>query len=201
MDLRSIALPGLHNRINLCAALTAVEALGIDAIGLAANVNLFKILPHRLQNLGARDGVQFINDSISTTPHASMAALDSLKGMKLAIIVGGYDRGVDWGVFAERMVVDPPKVVITMGQNGPRIYERLKPIVQKSQFVLVEAKEIEDAIRIGREMLENEGAILLSPGAPSFPRYKDYVERGKHFAKAAGFDPDMISAIPGMGVS
>jgi len=201
MDLRTIALPGLHNRINLCAALTAVEALGIDAVTLAANVNVFKLLPHRLQNLGARDGVQFINDSISTTPHASMAALDSLKGTKLAIIVGGYDRGVDWGVFADRMVVDPPKVVITMGQNGPRIYERLKPIVQKSQFVLMEAKEIEDAIRIGREMLENEGAILLSPGAPSFPRYKDYVERGKHFAKAAGFDPDQISAIPGMGVS
>jgi len=201
MDLRMIALPGLHNRINLCAALTAVEALGIDAVPLAANVNLFKILPHRLQNLGAREGVQFINDSISTTPHASMAALDSLKGMKLGIIVGGYDRGVDWGAFADRMAVDPPKLVITMGQNGPRIFERLKPIVHKSHFVLMEAKEIEDAIRIGREVLENEGAILLSPGAPSFPRYKDYVERGKHFAKAAGFDPDMISAIPGMGVS
>ncbi len=201
MDLRSIALPGLHNRINLCAALTAVEALGIDAVPLAANVNLFKILPHRLQNLGAREGVQFINDSISTTPHASMAALDSLKGMKLAIIVGGYDRGVDWGVFADRMAVDPPKCVITMGQNGARIFERLKPLTQNAHFVLLEAKEMEDAIRLGREVLESEGAILLSPGAPSFPRYKDYVERGKHFAKAAGFDPDLISTIPGMGVS
>ena len=60
---------------------------------------------------------------------------------------------------------------------------------------------MEDALRIAREKLENEGVILLSPGAPSFPRYKDYVERGKHFAKAAGFDPDQISSIPGLGVA
>jgi UDP-N-acetylmuramoylalanine--D-glutamate ligase len=41
---------------------------------------------------------------------------------------------------------------------------------------------------------------MLSPGAPSFPRYRNYVERGRHFAKVAGFDPSSISAIPGLGV-
>jgi len=40
----------------------------------------------------------------------------------------------------------------------------------------------------------------LSPGAPSFGMYRDYVERGRHFAQLAGFDPDTISAIPGLGV-
>ncbi|HMB56610.1 MAG TPA: UDP-N-acetylmuramoyl-L-alanine--D-glutamate ligase, partial [Arenimonas sp.] len=59
----------------------------------------------------------------------------------------------------------------------------------------------EDALRLARELLENDGLVLLSPGAPSFPRYKDYVERGRHFAKAAGFDPESISSIPGLGVS
>jgi UDP-N-acetylmuramoylalanine--D-glutamate ligase len=43
--------------------------------------------------------------------------------------------------------------------------------------------------------------VLLSPGAPSFPRYTDYVQRGRHFAERAGFDPNLISAIPGLGVS
>lgn len=201
MDLRSLPLPGRHNRINLCAALAAIEALGLDAKALAEHAHSFKPLPHRLQLLGSRDGIEFINDSISTTPHASIAALDCHKGRRIALIVGGYDRGVDWGVFAERMVVDPPKAVITMGQNGPRIYERLKPLAANGQFALVEAKELEDALRIGREILENQGVIMLSPGAPSFPRYKDYVERGRHFAKLAGFDPVVISAIPGLGVA
>ncbi len=201
MDTRSLPLPGRHNRMNLCAALAAIEALGLDAESLAAHVHSFKPLPHRLQSLGSRDGIEYINDSISTTPHASIAALDCHKGRRIAILVGGYDRGVDWGVFAERMLSDPPRAVITMGQNGPRIHERLKPIALNKHFVLAEASEMEDALRIGREILESEGVILLSPGAPSFPRYKDYVERGRHFAKLAGFDPNQISAIAGLGVS
>ena len=201
MDTRSLPLPGRHNRLNLCAALAAIEALGLDAEALAVHAHSFKPLPHRLQLLGSRDGIEFINDSISTTPHASLAALDCHKGRRIAILVGGYDRGVGWGVFAERMVVDPPKAVITMGQNGPRIFERLKQIAVNSHFVLAEAKEMEDALRLGREILESEGVILLSPGAPSFPRYQDYVERGRHFAKLAGFDPKAISAIPGLGVA
>ena len=201
METRGLPLPGRHNRMNLCAALAAVEALGLDAEALAVHAHTFKPLPHRLQSLGARDGIEFVNESISTTPHASIAALDCHKGRRVAILVGGYDRGVDWGVFAERMLVDPPRAVITMGQNGPRIHERLKPIALNKHFALAEAQELEDALRIGREILESEGLILLSPGAPSFPRYSDYVERGRHFAKVAGFDPKSISAIPGLGVS
>ena len=201
MDARALPLPGRHNRLNLCAALAAIEALGIDAAALAPNAATFRALPHRLQLLGARDGIEFVNDSISTTPHATLAALDCHKGRKIALLVGGYDRGVDWGVFADRMVTDPPKVVITMGQNGPRIFEQLKPIAPNAHFRLAEAREMDDALRIARELLENEGLILLSPGAPSFFRYKDYVERGRHFAKCAGFDPDQISNIPGLGIA
>jgi UDP-N-acetylmuramoylalanine--D-glutamate ligase len=201
MDTRKLPLPGRHNRLNLCAALAAVEALGLDAVALAAHALSFKPLPHRLQLLGARDGIEFVNDSISTTPHASLAALDCHKGRRVAILVGGYDRNIDWGVFADRMAADPPKAVITMGQNGPRIYERLKQIAVNKHFALAEATEMEDALRIGREILESEGIIMLSPGAPSFPRYRDYVERGRHFAKLAGFDPNLISSIPSLGVA
>lgn len=201
MDARRLPLPGRHNRLNLCAALAAIEALGLDAVALAPQALNFKPLPHRLQALGARAGLDFVNDSISTTPHASLAALDCFQGRRIAILVGGYDRGVDWGVFADRVAVNPPKVVVTMGQNGPRIFERLKLIAPKSHFALAEAVEMEDALRLARELLENDGLVLLSPGAPSFPRYKDYVERGRHFAKVAGFDPESISSIAGLGVS
>jgi UDP-N-acetylmuramoylalanine--D-glutamate ligase len=201
MDTRQLPLPGRHNRLNLCAALAAIEALGLDAVALAPHAATFRPLPHRLQALGSRDGIEFVDDSISTTPHASIAALDSHRGRRIAIVVGGYDRGVDWGAFAERMSTEPPVAVITMGQNGPRIHEKLRPMAENKRFVLAEAAEMEDALRLGRELLENNGLILLSPGAPSFPRYKDYAERGRHFAKLAGFDPRASSAIPGLGVA
>ena len=57
------------------------------------------------------------------------------------------------------------------------------------------------ATRQQRDALAGEGVVLLSPGAPSFGAYKDYVARGRHFATLAGFDPDTISAIPGLGIA
>ena len=201
LDSRPLPLSGRHNLMNLCAALATVEVLGQDAIALAAKAQEFKPLPHRLQSLGVRDGVEFVNDSISTTPHASIAALDTFKGRRVAILVGGYDRGLDWGVFVERMAKNPPRAVITMGQNGPRIHELLTPLLPQGKFALAAATRMRDAIRLGRELVDNDGVVLLSPGAPSFPRYTDYVQRGRHFSERAGFNPDLISAVPGLGVS
>ena len=201
LDSRLLPLSGRHNLMNLCAALATVEALGQDAIALAPKAQDFKPLPHRLQSLGVRDGVEFVNDSISTTPHASIAALDTFKGRRVAILVGGFDRGLDWGIFVERMSINPPRAVVTMGMNGPRIFELLKPLLPKGQFTLAAATNMREAVRLGRELVDNDGVVLLSPGAPSFPRYTDYVQRGRHFAERAGFDPNLISAIPGLGVS
>jgi UDP-N-acetylmuramoylalanine--D-glutamate ligase len=201
LDTRALSLPGRHNRLNLCAALAAVEALGLDAVKLAPAAASFRPLPHRLQSLGTRNGIEAVNDSISTTPQAAIAALDCYRGRSIAILIGGYDRGLDWGVFVERIAAEPVTAVITMGQNGPRVHEKLKPVAAAEGFFLAEAGEMEEAVRLGLRALGSEGVLLLSPGAPSFPRYRDYVERGRHFARAAGYDPDQISAIPGLGVS
>lgn len=201
LDTRALPLPGRHNRINLCAALAAVECLGLDAAALAPHAASFKPLPHRLQSLGVRGGVEAVNDSISTTPQAALAALDCYRGRRVAILVGGYDRGLDWGVFAERIAAESVHAVITMGQNGPRVFDRLKPLALGDRFVLAEAGDLDEAVKLGLQALGTEGVLLLSPGAPSFPRYRDYTERGRHFAQAAGYDPEQISAIPGLGVA
>jgi UDP-N-acetylmuramoylalanine--D-glutamate ligase len=201
LDARGLPLPGHHNRLNLCAALAAIEALGLDAAALAPAAMSFRPLPHRLQTLGLRQGIETVNDSIATTPHASLAALDCFRGRRVAILVGGYDRGLDWGVFAERLAADPVAAVITMGQNGPAIHEKLKPLALGDRFVLAQAEQMAEAVKLGLRALGPSGVLLLSPGAPSFPRYRDYVERGRHFAQAAGYDPDQISAIPGLGVA
>lgn len=200
-DTRAVALPGRHNRGNLCAVLTAIEALGLDAAALAPFAQSFAPLPHRLQTLGARDGLVYVNDSISTTPHASLAALDVFRGRRVAILLGGHDRGIDWSDFAESIGANPPVVAVTMGQNGPRIHALLEEPAHRSGFALRAADGLEQAVALAREALAGEGAVLLSPGAPSFGAYRDYTQRGRHFAELAGFDPDIIASIPGLGVS
>lgn len=201
MDTSALPLPGRHNRGNLCAVLTAIEALGLDAAPLAAHAASFRPLPHRLQPIGTRDGIAYVNDSISTTPHASLAALDCYDGRRIAILVGGHDRGVEWGVFADAMRRKAPVAIVTMGENGPRIHALLSPLAAQSDVRLSAARDLAEAMAQARAALGGEGVILLSPGAPSFGPYRDYVARGRHFAELAGFDPDAISSIPGLGVA
>ena len=201
MDTGVLPLPGRHNRGNLCAVLTAIDALGLDAMALAPHAASFRPLPHRLQTLGTLDAVTYVNDSISTTPHASLAALDLFRNRRVAILVGGHDRGVDWQGFADAMRNCAPAAIVTMGGNGPRIHALLAPIAAQCGFVLDAADDLADAMRKGRVALGGEGVLLLSPGAPSFGPYRDYVARGRHFAELAGFDQDIISTIPGLGVS
>ena len=201
MDTAALPLPGRHNRGNLCAVLTAIEALGLDAMPLARHAATFRPLPNRLQTLGTRDGISYVNDSISTTPHASLAALDCFHGRRVAILVGGHDRGVDWDVFADAMRGQAPAAIVTMGQNGPRIFERLAPVALRFGIRLSAADDLAEAMRQAKAALADDGVILLSPGAPSFGAYRDYVARGRHFAALAGFDPDTITAIDGLGIS
>jgi len=201
MDTGLLPLPGRHNRGNLCAALTAIEALDLDAVALAPHALGFRPLPHRLQTLGTRDGIAWVNDSISTTPHASLAALDVFRDRRVAILVGGHDRGLDWQPFTERMRAHPPAAVVTMGANGPRIHALLQPIACQGGVALHQAVDLAAAVALARAALGDDGVLLLSPGAPSFGAYRDYVERGRHFAALGGFDPDAISAIPGLGIA
>ena len=201
MDTLALPLPGRHNRSNLCAVLTAIEALGLDAVALAPHAHTFRPLPNRLQTLGTRDGITYVNDSISTTPHASLAALDCFGDRRVAILVGGHDRGVDWGGFVDAMRPRAPVAIVTMGQNGPRIHELLAPVAVQAGIKLSAANDLDEAMRQAKAALAGDGVVLLSPGAPSFGTYRDYVARGRHFAELAGFDPDTISAIPGLGIA
>ncbi|MBX3711890.1 MAG: UDP-N-acetylmuramoyl-L-alanine--D-glutamate ligase [Lysobacter sp.] len=200
-DTSGVPLPGRHNRSNLCAVLAAVEALGLDAEALAPHAATFQPLPHRLQTLGTRDGLTWVNDSISTTPHASLAALDCFRSRRVALLAGGHDRGIDWSAFAEAMRTQAPAAIVTLGQNGPRIHDMLVSVAREAGFALLSADDLADAVGQARTVLDGEGVVLLSPGAPSFGSYRDYTERGRHFAALAGFDPEAITAIPGLGIA
>jgi len=201
LNATTVPVPGRHNRGNLCAVLTALEAVGEDALSLAPAAQSFQPLPNRLQTLGTHDGITYVNDSISTTPYASLAALECFTSQPVAILLGGHDRGLDWHDFAARIAVHAPRAVITMGANGPRIHDLLAPLADEGAFALASAPDMAQALAQACALLEGEGVVLLSPGAPSFGQYADYVARGRDFAALAGFDPDRISAIAGLGIA
>ncbi|MBT2145416.1 MULTISPECIES: UDP-N-acetylmuramoyl-L-alanine--D-glutamate ligase [unclassified Rhodanobacter] len=197
-DTAALAAPGLHNALNACAALAALEAIGMDALAAAPALARFRPLPHRLQPLGERDGWHWVNDSISTTPLATLAALESLHGRTVTVLVGGHDRGLDWTPFVEAMRTAPAHAIICMGSNGARIQIALREAGTACPILL--ANDLASAVKAARARTPEHGVILLSPGAPSFDQFKDYAERGRRFSALAGFDPSGIAGIPGLGI-
>jgi UDP-N-acetylmuramoylalanine--D-glutamate ligase len=193
-----LAAPGLHNALNACAALAALATVGMDALAAAPALATFHPLPHRLQPLGRHDGRDWINDSISTTPLATLAALQSLQGRAVSVLVGGHDRGLDWTPFVEAVCATPPHAIVCMGSNGGRIAQALRGAGVACPLALVD--QLADAVAEAKALTPPGGVILLSPGAPSFDQFRDYAERGRRFAQLAGFDGAAIAGIEGVGI-
>jgi UDP-N-acetylmuramoylalanine--D-glutamate ligase len=198
-DLAASPLPGAHNALNACAALAMVEAMGEDARAAAPAIATFRPLPHRLQALGTQGGIDYVDDSIATTPQATLEALASLRGRAVSVLVGGHDRGLDWHAFADAVRHEPPHAIVTMGANGARIAALLRET--GGAYLLSSAATLADAFALARAATPAGGVVLLSPGAPSFDQFKDYAERGCAFARLAGFDPAAIGRIEGLGIA
>ena len=194
-----LPLHGAHNAHNACAALAAIELLGFDAHAAAASLATFKPLPHRLTSLGVRDGIEWIDDSISTTPDAALAALASLHGRAVTLILGGHDRGLDWNGFAGALRARPPHTIIAQGAAGTRIARTLRDAALACP--VEEAADLAVTVAQAKKTTPQGGVVLLSPGAPSFDQFKNYAERGHAFARLAGFDGDAIGEIAGLGIA
>lgn len=194
-----LAAPGLHNALNACAALAALAAVGMDALAAAPALASFRPLPHRLQPLGEHDGFHWINDSISTTPLATLAALESLHGRAVTVLVGGHDRGLDWTPFVDAMRAAPPHAIVCMGANGARIEAALRTATVRCP--ILRADHLAAAVAQARAHTPRDGVILLSPGAPSFDQFKDYAERGGQFCALAGLDGAASAGMDGLGIA
>ena len=193
-----LAAPGLHNALNACAALTALEAIDMDALAAAPALASFRPLPHRLQPLGEHDGWYWVNDSISTTPLATLAALESLHDRVVTVLVGGHDRGLDWTPFVEVMRATPAHAIVCMGSNGGRIADAL--LDGRVACPLAQVDNLAAAVAEAKALTPPGGVILLSPGAPSFDQFRDYVARGQRFAELAGFESAAFTCIDGLGI-
>lgn len=198
LPLAALPLHGLHNAHNACAALAACERLGLDARTSARALAGFRPLPHRLTPLGTQGGRDWIDDSISTTPDAALAALASLAGREVVMILGGFDRGLDWQGFARQLAEHPPRAVVAQGAAGARIVGVLRAAGVACPVEL--ETNLAGAVQRARKVAPAGGVVLLSPGAPSFDQFKDYAARGRAFAQLAGLEGRTPGEIPGLGI-
>ena len=174
-----LRLRGEHNALNLCAALTALQAFDVPLPPLGEALAGFRALPHRLEPVCERDGVLWVNDSISTTPESTVAALESFPGREVVLIAGGQDRGQDYAGLARALSASGASV-IAIPTTGARLLAAARDADVPAARALP-AADLGDAVRIAGGLAQAGTVVLLSPAAPSFDHYRDFEERGERF--------------------
>ena len=176
-----LPLIGRHNLDNAALAMQAAVLLGHDPGALAQALASFEALPHRLEPVATIEGVRYINDSISTSPWATLAALDAIGDAPVVLIAGGQPRPADWQPVLDWVAGHRLEALLTVPDNGSALAERFREVVG-SRVGQIEAFDgLDQAVASARELAVRGGVVLLSPGAPSFSRFRDFEERGERF--------------------
>jgi len=176
-------LSGRHNLDNLALAIGVAEAVTGRIGSVREAMASFSPLPHRLETVSAPSSITWINDSIATTPFASLAALQASPPNPV-LIVGGLERGADWSMVIDYCRSKPLTGLVGLPDNGRSICSRLVAGGAVEHSRSVSAANISEAVAAARGLCEANGCVLLSPGAPSFPHFRDFEQRGRAFVEA-----------------
>lgn len=182
-DTGSIHLLGLHNRLNIAAALLMARLSGAPADRLSAALNSFRPLEHRLEFVGLVNGAHVINDSKSTTVAASLAALRSVAEAfpdhRLMLLLGGLAKAGSWDVLMSALAELKPRLrpIVCFGKDGNLLANQCARYQLRCERVPSLARAVEIALANAQE---NE-LILLSPGCASFDEFSDFEDRGRVF--------------------
>lgn len=173
---------GEHNFKNAVMAATVAASLGINKKVILKTVKNYRGLPYRLQLVKTLNGVKIYNDSASTNPMTTAAAVKSFKEKNI-LIMGGKDKGLDYKPVTKALKNSSIKLVILFGENKNKIAKAIK----KSHIPIELAKNLKTAIKsacqkaISYKLKAKSSVILFSPGAASFDMFVDYKDRGKKF--------------------
>lgn len=178
MSIYDFALKGKHNNYNTMAAGIAAATLGIRKEKIREAVKNFHSLEHRMEFVAMVRGVEFINDSKATNVNSTWFALESMN-KPTVLILGGTDKGNDYGVIAE-LVKEKVKAIVCMGVDNKKIIEAFKDIVP----VIVETDSAKKAVNASFKLSAKGDVVLLSPACASFDLFKNYEDRGRQFKDA-----------------
>ncbi len=161
-----------HERANIAAAAAAAALVGATESGIASAVTGFQRLHHRTELVGQAGGVEYVDDSKATNPHAAVAAV--LGYPSVVLLAGGESKGVDLG--ALRAVADRLRHVIAIGDTPEEIEQ-----VFAGTTKVTRAASMCDAVRSASAAAQPGDVVLLSPACASFDWYSSYAERGDDF--------------------
>lgn len=176
---------GVHNETNALIAAACLEEMGVDGADdptqLAVAARGYRNLPHRLETIATIGGVEYVDDALSTNVLPTIVAAQVFDGRALALLVGGFDRAIDYGPLAAYVAArEAPTLVLTLPQNGPSILRA----VEEHGGEATGCRDISDAVGRAAAWSPAGGVVLLSPAAASYGMYRNYLARAEAFRTA-----------------
>lgn len=169
----STRLRGQHNKENIAAAVAVAKIVGV---AYEEVVKDFRGLEHRLEEVATINGVAFFNDSFSTVPETTIAAIKSFVEPEI-LIVGGSSKNSDFTQLGTVISRTPNiKAVMPIGVEGERIKKLLSGVK-----ILPAGKTMAEIVKIAYNNAVSGDVVLLSPACASFDMFKNYKHRGKQF--------------------
>lgn len=173
-------LKGQHNIDNAVLAARLATHLGAEPVDILDAIETFQPLPHRLQEYQIGD-LTVVDDSISTTPEATKAAIAAYFGREAALIGGGFDRKQDYNELARQIALSSVRLVACLPDTGTRLAKALED--HAPQVSVIESENLEEAVKSLALRRSQFDTLILSPGAPSYNHYKSFQERGDAFIR------------------
>lgn len=181
LALDALKLKGDHNLMNVMGAILAALYMGCAFESIVASIDTYQLPPHRIQHVRTLNGIDFIDDSKATNPHAAIAALLAVD-KPTVLIVGGVDKGLSLTEWI-RLMSKNIRHIMVIGAMGDRFCREAECV----QIPMHRCATLEQAVTQGYDLARESGcqAVMLSPGCSSYDMFKSYGERGDKFAAAA----------------
>jgi UDP-N-acetylmuramoylalanine--D-glutamate ligase len=175
--LPKLSIPGIHNRQNAACAAAAARTAGIDEVSIRRALAEFTGLEHRIQWVAEVNGRHFYDDSKSTSPAATIAAVEAMD-RPTWLLLGGVSKGTDFGELATQAA----KRACGVGVFGVSRRELAAAFRgQATEVPLTNTETLDEALAWCCARSQPGEAILLSPACASFDQYTDFAARGRHF--------------------
>ncbi|MBN9070937.1 MAG: UDP-N-acetylmuramoyl-L-alanine--D-glutamate ligase [Rhizobiales bacterium] len=187
------SLRGQHNAQNALAAVAACLRVGLDLGEIQSGLESFPGLAHRMEQVGRRGRVLFVNDSKATNADASAPALSSFP--RIYWIAGGLPK--EGGIESLRGFFPRIAKAYLIGEGAPAFAATLGEAAPYEISGTLDAA-VANAARDAAEDGEPEPVVLLSPACASFDQFKNFEARGDAF-RAAVAALDGVQIIEGAG--
>ncbi|MDE2399926.1 MAG: UDP-N-acetylmuramoyl-L-alanine--D-glutamate ligase [Patescibacteria group bacterium] len=179
-----INLPGAHNEYNAMLAVEVARTLGISDLQIKKALKTFAPVSGRLEFLRSVKGIKIYNDNNSTTPEATIAALQAVgdtSRRKIVLILGGDNKFLDMSALIKEIPKFCSKVILFKEKGTDLIIDKIYALKKKGIEVYLE-EGLKDTVHRAFSVAKKGETILYSPAFSSFGKYfKNEYDRGDQF--------------------